>query len=294
MHESSALAWSPGPVSDPSARRPRTFVCRDPLWESLEQIAAELECTVDYLVNDALKHYIRQRLTRHPSTMGETPKPPAPAFAAAALPPSLPLTPSGQYQLVAPPPSARPSLPLPPPPPPARLTPPPIPPRPPLATAPRPNPPPPPLPPRTAPPPIPQGFAPPPPAPAAFALPLPLPPGFGPPPPAPPGFGPPPVPVPPAPPAPPELAVTYADRTRVVDHPGFVIGRGKAAGLTIKDPNISRQHAIVEQVGSVYYLVDMGSTNGTFVNGERITRRAIADGDVARICEHEVRFTLRK
>jgi hypothetical protein len=249
-------------VNDPAARRPRTFLCRDPLWESLEQISAELECTVDYLVNDALKHYIRQRLTRHPhSEPGEAPnsfrraEPPPSQLAPSALHPP---TPSGQYQLVPPPAPVRPPPPLPPPPLPARMTLPPAPlppPRPPLAMAPRPNPPPPPMPP-------------------------PLPPPSR-------GF-------PPLPQAPRELSVIYADRTCVVDRPGFVIGRGKAAGLTIKDPNISRQHAIVEQQGGLYYLVDMGSTNGTFVNGERISRKAIAEGDVARICEHEVRFTFRE
>jgi pSer/pThr/pTyr-binding forkhead associated (FHA) protein len=76
-----------------------------------------------------------------------------------------------------------------------------------------------------------------------------------------------------------------------VEASGFVIGRGKASGLSIKDPNISRQHAMIEQQGGLYWLVDMGSVNGTFVNGERITRKALAEGDVARICDHEIRFS---
>jgi pSer/pThr/pTyr-binding forkhead associated (FHA) protein len=73
-----------------------------------------------------------------------------------------------------------------------------------------------------------------------------------------------------------------------------VIGRGKAAGLAIKDPNISREHAVVEQEGGRYFLVDQRSTNGTLVNGQRITRREIADGDVAIICEHQVRFSFTR
>ncbi len=91
-----------------------------------------------------------------------------------------------------------------------------------------------------------------------------------------------------------QLTVTYAGTTTVVDRPGFVIGRGKAAALVIRDPNISRQHAVVEQQGGLYYLVDMGSINGITVNGERITRKAIADGDVAVVCEHEIRFAFVK
>ena len=277
-------AWAPRhqgpPMSDPQARRARTFQCRDALWESLERIAGDLECTVDYLMNDALKHYIRQRLTRHP-------QPPPPSFTESpASPPSPaspappPPTPSGQYLPLG-------ALPMrPPPPPPLHLVPPPV--------------PPPPPPPRiTAPPPLPPPAQfrpalvvpprPPPPPPLLPAPPPPLrAPGFAVPPPPPPGYG--------APPrlAPAQLTVSCDGHARVVDCPGFVIGRGKTAGLSIKDPNISRRHAVIEEQGGAYYLVDMGSTNGTFVDGAPITRRAIRDGDVARICEHEVRFTLTR
>lgn len=93
------------------------------------------------------------------------------------------------------------------------------------------------------------------------------------------------------------LVVTYGNQSVEVGHEraGFVIGRGKqASGLTIKDPNISRAHATVEQQDGVYWLVDMGSTNGTRVNGQPIQRRAIADGDVASICDHEIRFSYRR
>lgn len=88
--------------------------------------------------------------------------------------------------------------------------------------------------------------------------------------------------------------VSYGTHSVAVDRPGFIIGRGKqASGLTIKDPNISRSHATVELHEGVYWLVDMGSTNGTLVNGQPIQRKAIADGDVARICDHEIRFSYR-
>ena len=43
----------------------------------------------------------------------------------------------------------------------------------------------------------------------------------------------------------------------------FVIGRGKqTSDLTIKDPNVSRQHAMIEFVGGQYFIIDLGSTNG--------------------------------
>ena len=74
----------------------------------------------------------------------------------------------------------------------------------------------------------------------------------------------------------------------------FVIGRGKqSSDLTLKDPNVSRQHAMVEFQNGVYFMVDMGSTNGVEYNGQRIARKQIAEGDAFRICDHEVRFTYR-
>ncbi len=74
----------------------------------------------------------------------------------------------------------------------------------------------------------------------------------------------------------------------------FVIGRGKqSSDLTLKDPNVSRQHALVEFQNGVYFLVDMGSTNGVVYNGQRITRKQIGEGDSFRICDHEIEFTYR-
>src|SRR5205085_7966383 len=47
--------------SDPNKKSPRTFQCRDMLWETFEQMARELECSIDYLINEAMKQYARQR-----------------------------------------------------------------------------------------------------------------------------------------------------------------------------------------------------------------------------------------
>src|SRR5437764_10024356 len=47
--------------SDPNKRSARTFQCRDVLWETFEQMARELECSIDYLINEAMKQYARQR-----------------------------------------------------------------------------------------------------------------------------------------------------------------------------------------------------------------------------------------
>ena len=105
---------------------------------------------------------------------------------------------------------------------------------------------------------------------------------------------------PPAPPAPSPagastiLGVFYGGQRFVVNKDRFIIGRGKqSSDLTIKDPNVSRQHAMVEFLNGQYYMVDMGSTNGVEYNGQRIARKAIAEGDLFRICDHEVRFSYR-
>ena len=91
-----------------------------------------------------------------------------------------------------------------------------------------------------------------------------------------------------------QLNVIYAGERLAVNKDRFIIGRGKqSSDLTIKDPNVSRQHAMIEFLNGQYYMVDMGSTNGVEFNGQRIQRRPISEGDVYRICDHDLRFTYR-
>src|SRR5262245_19102580 len=92
----------------------------------------------------------------------------------------------------------------------------------------------------------------------------------------------------------PQLAAFYAGAPVLVTKARLIIRRRKqSSDLTIKDPNVSRQHAMVEFLGGQYYMVDMGSTNGVEYNGQRIARKAIVEGDAFRICDHEVRFSYR-
>lgn len=60
----------------------------------------------------------------------------------------------------------------------------------------------------------------------------------------------------------------------------MVIGRLKACDICLGDANASRQHAAIEREGTGWALVDLGSTNGTLVNGERADRVRLRDGDV--------------
>ncbi|MCA9638455.1 MAG: diguanylate cyclase [Myxococcales bacterium] len=72
------------------------------------------------------------------------------------------------------------------------------------------------------------------------------------------------------------------------------IGRGLTADVRINDEGISRTHATVVLEGDVYTLVDNGSTNGTFANGERVSRHALREGDRIQLGANCVfKFTFR-
>jgi pSer/pThr/pTyr-binding forkhead associated (FHA) protein len=63
-----------------------------------------------------------------------------------------------------------------------------------------------------------------------------------------------------------------------------VIGRTSEADATLDNPSISREHAVVELVKDRAYLTDKGSTNGTWVNGKKITERTlITDEDEIKV-----------
>jgi pSer/pThr/pTyr-binding forkhead associated (FHA) protein len=51
----------------------------------------------------------------------------------------------------------------------------------------------------------------------------------------------------------------------------LTIGREAGNGVTINDAEVSRKHSKLTRQGNVYVIEDMGSTNGTFVNGQRLT-----------------------
>lgn len=57
------------------------------------------------------------------------------------------------------------------------------------------------------------------------------------------------------------------------------IGRGTDCGLQLDADSVSRRHARIEWTGTTHKLVDLRSTNGTFVNETRIHERELADGD---------------
>ena len=64
---------------------------------------------------------------------------------------------------------------------------------------------------------------------------------------------------------------------------GMVIGRGEQAHLYLPDFKASRRHARVRAVEEGFELEDLQSHNGTFINGDRMTRAPLVDGDIVHI-----------
>lgn len=85
--------------------------------------------------------------------------------------------------------------------------------------------------------------------------------------------------------------VVGTTRTRLVKRVS-TLGRSRDCDVVVPDPNASRVHAEVRHIGLDYFLVDMGSTNGTEVNGQLVKRHALADGDVIVVGTTEIRVEL--
>src|SRR5262245_66635921 len=70
-----------------------------------------------------------------------------------------------------------------------------------------------------------------------------------------------------------------AERIAILKLP-FTIGRSEEADHTIYSAKISKEHARLEVIEGQYTVRDLGSTNGTFVNGQRVSIHVLGDGDI--------------
>ena len=266
---------------DQSKKTMRHFYCRDVLWETFEQMANDFDCSIDYLINEAMRYYARSKNYQSPATSGVGP---------AVEPAPPPAHHAGGNSMGRPAPAPTPVT---------------TPPRRPAPT--------------TQPPQMPVGGggaaspprrpAPPTPAmqPAAAAAqygggvgsPRPQPPTPG----GPGGYHQPAMPaggygqaaaaVAPAVGAG-TLYLIYNGQRYPVNKDQFIIGRGsKTSDLAIKDGNISRKHAAEIRRNGTYYIKDLGSTNGIDYKGMRIDNKRIDEGDVFHLCDYEIRFTYR-
>jgi hypothetical protein len=246
---------------DQSKKTMRHFYCRDVLWETFEQMANDFDCSIDYLVNEAMRYYARSKNYQSPGgpqVTGGNPvdgrsapsnsnppnaypgnnKPPGRNAPATQQPPPTNLSPSTSA------PSRRPAPPTP-------------------GYAARNN---------------------------AVNTGGPTghvqqhPPSSG----ASGGGGGYPMS------GNPTLFLIYNGQRYPVTKDQFIIGRGsKTSDLAIKDGNISRKHAAVIRRNGTFYIKDLGSTNGIDYKGMRIDNKRIDEGDVFHLCDYELRFTYR-
>lgn len=68
-----------------------------------------------------------------------------------------------------------------------------------------------------------------------------------------------------------------------LDRDWLVVGRGRGADVVIAEPTISRAHAALGFGEDGFFVQDLGSTNGTHVNGRRCEQLKLCDGDQIQI-----------
>ena len=68
------------------------------------------------------------------------------------------------------------------------------------------------------------------------------------------------------------------------------IGRNPTNSLVVDRDRVSRKHAVIDWDGEQYTIIDIGSRNGTFVNGKRIEMQVLANGDNIDIAGYWMRF----
>jgi len=89
----------------------------------------------------------------------------------------------------------------------------------------------------------------------------------------------------------PELVTLSFDGSRYeVKQSRVVIGRSRDCDIQLADANVSRRHAELRQEGASYWIVDLGSTNGMEVNGKRVKRAKLSDGDTITLGSTDMTF----
>jgi len=85
------------------------------------------------------------------------------------------------------------------------------------------------------------------------------------------------------------LVLPTGDRFPLTDSV-ISIGRHPESNMVLADPNVSRNHAEIRPQGEQYAVIDLGSTNGTRVNGVRVDKHVLQDGDEVAFGNTRMRF----
>ena len=95
------------------------------------------------------------------------------------------------------------------------------------------------------------------------------------------------------PPGPPTLYVSHEGETLnelTFDQPRMLIGRSEHNDIAINSKFVSRHHALLVRHGSSTFLMDLNSTNGTFVNSRRVSNHVLIHDDVITLGHHRIKF----
>lgn len=79
-------------------------------------------------------------------------------------------------------------------------------------------------------------------------------------------------------------------RTIPLDGDVTTIGSAPGSTVTLTDGGVSRKHAGIRKDPAGYELADLGSTNGVYVNGEKVAKKRLQLGDVIRVGTSEMVF----
>ncbi len=84
----------------------------------------------------------------------------------------------------------------------------------------------------------------------------------------------------------------FAGRVVALPKEMVTVGRAPDNDVVVSDPATSGRHGRIEVRAGAFWISDLGSTNGTLVNGEPVIEKQLADGDLIAIGQNTMRFTL--
>jgi dipeptidyl aminopeptidase/acylaminoacyl peptidase len=84
----------------------------------------------------------------------------------------------------------------------------------------------------------------------------------------------------------------FAGRIVALPNQMVTVGRAPENDVVVSDPATSGRHGRIEVRGGAFWISDLGSTNGTLVNGEPVIEKQLGDGDLIAIGQNTIRFTL--